>query len=144
MTCCIARLHDALRKTPQNPPLNMQGTSSTLGYLWFMGRNDAMIKCSGFRLSPTEVADALCRMDGIREAVTFDLWAEELGQVVHVMVTCAPGHSSEASLIMKFCRDTMTHCMIPQRVYIWAGEMPHTSSGKIDRCAVIGYFSSLH
>jgi acyl-CoA synthetase (AMP-forming)/AMP-acid ligase II len=82
-------------------------------------------------------------MDSIREAVAFDVEDEEFGQVVHDMVTCASGHSREASFIVKFCRDTMPHYMIPRRVYRWAGEMPRTSSGKIDRCAVIGYFSNL-
>ena len=31
------------------------------GDLWFVGRTDAMIKTSGFRLSPDEVEDLVCR-----------------------------------------------------------------------------------
>ncbi len=41
------------------------------GILWFVGRDDEMIKSSGFRISPTEVEEVVYLHDGIEDAVAF-------------------------------------------------------------------------
>ena len=110
------------------------------GCLWFVGRDNAMIKCNAIRLSPTEVEEALCRLRGITDAVAYGVDDEELGQVVHAVVTCAPDFVFDAKAVEKFCLETMPHYMIPRQVHVWDGEMPRTSSGKIDRRAVVDRF----
>ncbi len=105
------------------------------GDLWFVGRNDAMIKTSGFRLSPDEVEDLVCRSGTVGDAVAFGVEDDELGQVVHVALTPLEGFA-EASLL-GHCRQAMPHYMVPRRFHLWAGAMPRTASGKLDRPEVV-------
>lgn len=105
------------------------------GDLWFVGRNDAMIKTSGFRLSPDEVEDLVCRSGLVTDAVAFGVDDDDLGQVVHVAVTPLPGFDEPA--LVKHCRSVMPPYMVPRRFHVWPDPMPRTASGKLDRPRVV-------
>ncbi|WP_255005780.1 AMP-binding protein [Roseovarius sp. M141] len=105
------------------------------GDLWFVGRIDDMIKTSGFRLSPTEVEDLVSRSGMVSDVIAYGVEDDDMGQVVHVVVTTTDGF--ETAALMSHCRKTMPHYMVPRRVHVWAGQMPRTASGKLDRPAVI-------
>ncbi|OHV84986.1 AMP-binding protein [Rhizobium sp. LCM 4573] len=105
------------------------------GDLWFVGRNDAMIKTSGFRLSPDEIEDLICRSGVIAEAVAFGVDHEDLGQAVHVAVTPIGGFEEEA--LLRYCRRAMPSYMVPHRFHVWRESMPRTSSGKLARPEVV-------
>lgn len=109
----------------------------TEGYLWFVGRADSMIKCSGFRISPTEVEDLVHESGHVSEVVAFGVEDDELGQVVHVVVSPRAAQVGVAELLRDHCRRTMPSYMIPRKIHLWTGLMPRTSSGKIDRNQVI-------
>lgn len=101
------------------------------GDLWFVGRNDAMIKTSGFRVSPDEIEDMVCRSGMVADAVAFGINDSDMGQLVHVAVTPLPGFSEAA--LLKHCQRVMPHYMIPRRIHVWENPMPRTSSGKLAR-----------
>ena len=105
------------------------------GYLWFVGRADSMIKCSGFRLSPTEIEEILCLHSQVEEAVAFGVDDEDLGQIVYAAVSGAV--SLDADELLGYCRRNMPNYMVPNRIHTWSGEMPRTGNGKIDRRKVI-------
>ncbi|WP_246082570.1 AMP-binding protein [Rubellimicrobium rubrum] len=105
------------------------------GDLWFVGRMDDMIKTSGFRLSPTEVEDLVSRSGLAADIVAYGVEDDDLGQVVHVALTPLDGFSGAA--MMAYCRRAMPHYMVPRRIQPWAGPMPRTASGKLDRPQVI-------
>ncbi|TPE53100.1 AMP-binding protein [Amaricoccus solimangrovi] len=105
------------------------------GDLWFVSRDDAMIKTSGFRLSPDEVEDLVCRSGMVGDAVAFGVADDHLGQAVHVAVTPLPGF--ELAGLMAHCRAVMPGYMVPRRVHVWPEAMPRTSSGKLARPEVI-------
>jgi acyl-CoA synthetase (AMP-forming)/AMP-acid ligase II len=105
------------------------------GDLWFVGRADAMIKTSGFRLSPDEVEDLVCRSGLVGDAVAFGVVDDEFGQVVHVAVTPLPGF--EVAALLSYCRAAMPGYMVPRRVHVWPDAMPRTASGKLARPEVI-------
>ena len=105
------------------------------GDLWFIGRTDAMIKTSGFRLSPDEVEELVARSDMVGDAVAFGVDDAELGQVVHVAV--APLDGFDAAALLGHCRRVMPHYMVPSRFHVWADAMPRTSSGKLARPEVV-------
>jgi acyl-CoA ligase (AMP-forming) (exosortase A-associated) len=107
------------------------------GYLWFVGRNDSLIKCSSVRLSPTEVEDFMYQSQLIGDAVAFGVADEELGQAVHVAVSARGAEAIDTDGLNLFCRRNMPHYMVPRRVHVWPGVMPRTASGKIDRPTVI-------
>ena len=59
------------------------------GYLYFIGRQDDMIKTSGFRVSPTEVEEEAYASGLVRDAVALGAPHERLGQGVVLVVTPA-------------------------------------------------------
>ncbi len=105
------------------------------GDLWFVSRNDAMIKTSGFRLSPDEVEDLVCRSNMIGDAVAFGLADDALGQAVHVAVTPLPNF--ELAALLAHCRAVMPGYMVPKHIHVWPEAMPRTASGKLARPEVI-------
>jgi len=105
------------------------------GDLWFVSRMDEMIKTLGFRLSPTEVEDALSQSGLVTDVVAFGVEDDDHGQVVHAAVTYLP-EASESGLTVH-CARAMPHYMRPQRIHAWEGPMPRTASGKLDRPAII-------
>jgi acyl-CoA synthetase (AMP-forming)/AMP-acid ligase II len=106
------------------------------GVLWYVGRMDAMIKCSGYRVSPTEIEEIACRLEGIDHAVAFGVPDDELGQTVHLAVEWRSAGSNELALQAHFRQHAPSY-MWPRALYSQNGAMPRTSSGKIDRQAVI-------
>lgn len=101
------------------------------GDFWFVARADAMIKTSGFRLSPDEVEDLLCRSGLVADAVAFGVDDDEFGQVVHVAV--APIGGFDPAALVAHSRKAMPSYMVPRRFHLWDGTMPRTASGKLDR-----------
>ena len=105
------------------------------GDLWFVGRNDAMIKTSGFRVSPDEIEDLVCRTDMVADAVAFGVADDDLGEVVHVAITPLD-RFDEAALLLQ-CRRTMPGYMIPRSIHLWSQPMPRTASGKLARPDIV-------
>jgi acyl-CoA synthetase (AMP-forming)/AMP-acid ligase II len=105
------------------------------GDLWFVGRMDDMIKTMGFRVSPTEVEDAVARTGLTQESVAFGREDADRGQTVHV--ACTLHDVADAEGLRAALRQTMPSYMLPSTVYKWPGIMPRTASGKLDRPAVI-------
>jgi amino acid adenylation domain-containing protein len=105
------------------------------GDLWFVGRHDALIKTSGFRISPDEVEDLVHRSGLATDVVAFGIADELLGQCVHVAVTLLPGATQDA--LMTHCRRVMPGYMVPRVIHVWPGAMPRTASGKLARIDVL-------
>lgn len=111
------------------------------GFLWFVGRRDAMIKSGGYRLSPDEIEEAAAGAGGVRQAVAWGEPHSELGQVVALAVELAEGGTKED--LLRHLRAALPSHAQPRRVALWTQPMPVTANGKIDRQAVIrsGRFS---
>ena len=105
------------------------------GDLWFVGRNDALIKTSGFRISPDEVEDLVHRSGLASDVVAFGVADELLSQCVHVAVALLPGATHDA--LMAHCRRVMPTYMVPRVIHVWPGAMPRTASGKLARPDVV-------
>lgn len=110
------------------------------GILWFVGRRDGMLKVSGFRLSPTEVEEHAYASGSVGAAVAFGMPDDELGQVVHLVVTprieadAAP--LEPAGLLEYFAKHAASY-MQPACLHLHPGPMPLTASGKLDRPQII-------
>ncbi|MEM7749120.1 MAG: AMP-binding protein [Pseudomonadota bacterium] len=106
------------------------------GDLWFVGRNNAMIKTgSGFRISPEEIEELVYASRMVSEAVAFGVDDDVTGGVVHVAVTTQENFDLAALTV--HCRKKMPAYMVPSSIHVWTSPMPRASSGKIDRTAVI-------
>ena len=104
------------------------------GYIYFVDRADEMIKTSGYRVSPTEVEDALYATGLVEHAVAFGVPDEVLGQVVAAVVSAKkPG--VEAHDLTAACAQTLPNYMVPKHIEVWE-RLPLNPNGKIDRNAV--------
>jgi acyl-coenzyme A synthetase/AMP-(fatty) acid ligase len=100
------------------------------GLLRFRGRDDAMIKVSGNRISPTEIEEAAIASGAVSDAAAFGVKDERLGQAV-VLVAVAKGEGAEQKLQAWLRRELPAH-MLPQRI-VWKLELPVGPNGKLDR-----------
>ena len=107
------------------------------GLLRFHGRDDALIKVSGNRLSPGEVEDLALASGAVSEAAAFGIADEALGQVVG-LVAVAEGADAEDRLRRWFAAEAPAY-MMPKR-FIWLDALPTGSTGKVDRTALEAMF----
>jgi len=105
------------------------------GFLYFVGRRDEMIKTSGYRVSPTEVEEALYATGLVAEAAAFGVPDEELGQAIAVFVAAADAAAFSTDALLGACRTTLPGFMVPSRVEL-RSELPRNPNGKIDRTAL--------
>ena len=101
------------------------------GYFYFVGRGDAMIKSSGYRISPTEVESVLLEAGTVREAAVIGIPNPVLGQSIKAVVALRDGVSVSTDDLLAFCADRMPRYMVPSAVEI-VDVLPKTVHGKID------------
>jgi acyl-CoA ligase (AMP-forming) (exosortase A-associated) len=101
------------------------------GFLYYVGRRDAMIKSSGFRISPTEVEEVVFQSGQARHAAAIGVPDELLGQAVKIFIVPAHGNPVDKEGILSFCAERMPRYMVPKFVEVLT-ELPKTSSGKVD------------
>jgi acyl-CoA synthetase (AMP-forming)/AMP-acid ligase II len=109
------------------------------GFLYFVGRNDEMIKTSGYRVSPTEIEEALYSTHLVSAAVAFGVEHPTLGQAIAVVLEPAPGSQGDTDALLEACRRSLPPYMVPAHV-IWEADLPRNPNGKLDRSGIIGRF----
>ncbi len=114
------------------------------GFLYFIGRRDEMIKVSGYRVSPTEVEEALYGTQLVGEAAAFGVAHPKLGQGIVVVATAKDGAVVDESILLAACRSNLPAFMIPSRIEIRAGPLPRNPNGKIDRKSLSIEFAGLY
>ena len=105
------------------------------GLLRFVGRDDAMIKVSGNRISPTEIEDAALASGAVREAAAIGVPDDRLGQAI-ILFAVAKGDDAESRLAAFLTRELPPH-MRPQRI-VWRDVLPTGPNAKLDRTALQG------
>lgn len=107
------------------------------GFLYFVGRNDEMLKTSGYRVSPTEIEEAAHRTGLVRECVALGLPDERLGHRIVLVVSPARSeHVDREALLAQLRRDLPLY-MLPADV-IELAEIPRSPNGKFDRVVLRG------
>lgn len=104
------------------------------GFLYFVGRNDDMIKTSGYRVSPAEVEEVLFASGMVREAAALGIAHPVLGQEIVACVVPA-GEGFDADALLGHCAGAMARFMVPARIEI-CEHLPRSPNGKIDRKAL--------
>ena len=105
------------------------------GYFWFTGRNDDVIKCSGYRIGTFEVESVLMQHPAIVECAVTGAPDPVRGQVVKATVILAKGYEPSDELvkdIQNFVKKTTAPYKYP-RIVDFVSELPKTISGKIRR-----------
>ena len=97
------------------------------GKLEFLGRRDAQVKISGFRIEIGEIENALLRVAGVRD-----------GAVVvnkHLVAFYAAERPLDATAIRAKLAGSLPEYMVPS-VFHWRKSLPVTENGKVDRKAL--------
>jgi len=103
------------------------------GFLYFVGRKDEMIKTSGYRISPTEIEEAIYATKLVGEVAAFGSDHPTLGQSIVVMATPLGGDALDVDMLMAECRQRLPAYMVPARIVACQAPLPRNPNGKIDR-----------
>ena len=106
-----------------------------LGYLYFVKRNNDMIKSSGYRISPNEIESVFLQQPLIHQAVVTAVDDELLGQAI-VVFCVLDDHTKPDKLtekkILQPIKKNLPNYMQPKAV-IFKSSLPVTANGKIDK-----------
>jgi len=110
------------------------------GYYWFVGRNDDVIKSSGYRIGPFEVESALMTHPAVAECAITGVPDEVRGQVVKatIILTAAYKNKTGDALVKEIQEHvkTVTAPYKYPRIIEFVDELPKTISGKIRRVQI--------
>jgi len=117
------------------------------GYLYFIARQDEMIKTSGYRVSPSEIEEVIQTLPAIDQVVAIGVPHPALGQAILVVISLRNINGSDIDssdtksepiaeqTIFKHCRQQLPNFMVPLKAIIRA-QLPRNPNGKIDRSAL--------
>jgi len=105
------------------------------GYYWFIGRDDDVIKASGYRIGPFEVESALIEHPAVQEAAVVGSPDDIRGLIVKAFVILRPGIKPSEALIREI-QNHVKKVTAPYkypRAIEFVDALPKTISGKIKR-----------
>ena len=105
------------------------------GYVSFVGRDDDVIKCSGYRIGPFEVESALVKHDAVIECAVTAAPDPIRGKVVKATVVLARGWEPSDELtreLQAWVKKETAPYKYP-RIIEYVDELPKTVGGKIKR-----------
>lgn len=108
------------------------------GFLWFVGRNDDIIKSSGYRIGPFEVESALISHSSVLECAITGTSDPIRGQVVKATIVLSKGYEASEDL-KKELQNHVKNVTAPYkypRVIEFVEKLPKTISGKIRRVKI--------
>jgi acyl-CoA ligase (AMP-forming) (exosortase A-associated) len=100
------------------------------GFFHFVARNDAMIKSSGYRISPTEVEEALMASGLFQQVAVIGLPDTFAGEKVHA-VAVPLTETIDTSAVLKSASELLASYMLPRDIEL-VSHMPVTGNGKVD------------
>jgi acyl-CoA ligase (AMP-forming) (exosortase A-associated) len=107
------------------------------GFLYFVGRKDDMIKTRGERVSPKEIEQCLCSLDGIAEAAAIGVPDDILGQAIKIFISSKDGLSLNEQDVLRHCKKNLEDFMVPKYIH-FLKSLPKNANGKIDKQALKG------
>lgn len=105
------------------------------GYFWFVGRDDDIIKSSGYRIGPFEVESAIIEHPAVQETAVVGAPDRIRGLIVKAFIILNPGHEPSDTLvrdIQNYVKRTTAPYKYPREIE-FVDELPKTISGKIKR-----------
>ena len=109
------------------------------GFVWIDGRADDAIVRGGFKIFPSEVADALRDHPAVLDAGVVGLPDERLGHIPVAAVELRPGASVAPDELVAHAADRLAGYKVPRRVLV-VDALPRTSSLKVSGPGVRALF----
>lgn len=108
------------------------------GYFWYVGRNDDVIKSSGYRIGPFEIESVMLEHEAVREVAVTGVPDPVRGKAVKATVVLADGFAPSVELtreLQKWVKNKTAPYKFP-RVVEYVDDLPRTVNGKIRRVAI--------
>ncbi len=89
------------------------------GYIWFLSREDDLIKSSGYRIGPEEIEDVLVAHPAVADAGVVGVADPVMGQKTKAFVQLKEGKQSSEALtneLIEFCRGKIAVYKLPREV----------------------------
>jgi len=102
------------------------------GFLYFLGRNDDIIKTRGEKVSPVEIENVVYKINSIKEVAVIGIPDEILGESIVAFITTHNNVHLDEMEVLRECSANLEIFMVPQKI-IFLEEMPKNINGKIDR-----------
>ena len=102
------------------------------GCLYFLGRNDDIIKTRGEKVSPVEVENVVYKLNAVKEVAVIGIPDEILGESIVAFITTHNNVQLNEMEILKECSTNLEIFMVPQKI-VFLKEMPKNINGKIDK-----------
>ncbi|MEN6441004.1 MAG: acyl-CoA synthetase [Syntrophobacter sp.] len=105
------------------------------GNIFFVSREDDMIKTSGYRVSPVEVEQAIARHPAVADVGVVGIPDLEKGQIIKAVVVLKPDYEPGESIsaeLKHFMRKFIAVYKLP-RIFEYADSLPRTPTGKLLR-----------
>jgi acyl-CoA synthetase (AMP-forming)/AMP-acid ligase II len=113
------------------------------GFVYFIGRRDAMIKTAGANVAPAEVERAIAKVAGGTVAHVLGLPDAERGQLVAAVVAVEDGAEFDEAALRDQLEAELSAYKIPRRfAAVRRSEIPVLSSGKVDLTALQKMFDA--
>ncbi len=105
------------------------------GYFWYVGRNDDVIKASGYRIGPFEIESVLIAHPAVLECAVTGAPHPIRGMVVKATIVLTKGYTASDELVKELQTHVkkMTAPYKYPRIIEFVEELPKTISGKIKR-----------
>jgi 2-aminobenzoate-CoA ligase len=105
------------------------------GNIFFVSREDDMIKSSGYRIGPAEVEEAIEKHPAVAEAGVVGIPDPEKGQITKAFVVLKAGHEGSDEFfeeLKTFLKDHIAIYKLPREIE-YRTELPRTPTGKLLR-----------
>tara|TARA_R110002096_G_scaffold339522_3_gene532866 strand:+ start:14815 stop:16296 length:1482 start_codon:yes stop_codon:yes gene_type:complete len=108
------------------------GHLNGFGQLFIESRREDLIITGGENVNPTEVEQAIQKIDSIKEVVVVGLPDDEWGQKVTAFITLTNGNAPKLSEIRDQLRGELVDFKLPKELHI-VSKIPKTELGKVKR-----------
>jgi amino acid adenylation domain-containing protein len=113
------------------------------GNFIFVGRNDHMIKCRGYRVEILEIEIVLAGHPNISQAIVLAVPDEVLGNRIIALISPIDGVEISVDQIAEYCHKNLPRYMVPEEFQI-VDKLLRTATGKVDRKLMKeSYFSDM-
>ncbi|GAB2881785.1 acyl-CoA ligase (AMP-forming), exosortase A system-associated [Uliginosibacterium flavum] len=111
------------------------------GFLYFIGRNDEMIKTSGYRVSPSEIEEEAYATGLVSECAAIGVPHPTLGAAIVLIAT--PAQGTDTASLLAVLKARVPAYQVPAHIALRHEALPRNPNGKIDRKMLARDFTDL-
>ncbi|MEA4815952.1 MAG: AMP-binding protein [Lachnospiraceae bacterium] len=127
-----AAMHDGFYHTGDTAIIDEEG------YYWYVGRNDDIIKSSGYRIGPFEIEEVLLEHPAVADCAVTGVPDSVRGQIVKATIVLSKDYSASDELkaeIQEFVKHRTAPYKYP-RMVSFVHSLPRTVNGKVRRVEI--------